>query len=296
MSHISQIDGQSVRLKRESFGWAISDMATMACLSSKQIKQIEEGGLAAFYSESVKLTAARKVAGILQMTEAELFGQAAPQILEKPAEEADIFFEPDTVSVPVDLPNTSLNLAEAAPLMRSESWHFLAQPPEVIPENNPQSQPQPHSESSDQDQVVAIDSKESTESTESELTQTPIQEAPAQDTDQPSSSTNNMIKVVALFLVALAAAALLKQNYPDDKTEAAAVKDNPPPPAVMAPAANAELEQQANTNAQATGTAPVNAVQTPSVAAESNKTNTQPAQANNPAPAAAELPASATGK
>ena len=90
MSDISQIDGQSVRLKRESFGWAISDMATMACLSAKQIKQIEEGGLGAFYSESVKLTAAKKVAGILQMTEAELFGQAAPQILEKPAEEAQI--------------------------------------------------------------------------------------------------------------------------------------------------------------------------------------------------------------
>ena len=292
MSHISQIDGQSVRLKRESFGWAISDMATMACLSSKQIKQIEEGGLAAFYSESVKLTAARKVAGILQMTEAELFGQAAPQILEKPAEEADIFFEPDTVSVPVDMPNTSLNVAEAAPLIRSESWHFLAQPPEVIPESNPKSQP--HSESASQEQAVAIDSKESADP---ELTQPPVQEAPAEDTEQPSSSTNNMIKVVALFLVALAAAALLKQNYPDDKPDAAAVKDSPPPPAVMAPAANAEPEQQAAPNAQATGTAAVNAVQTPSVAAESNKTNTQPAQANNPAPAAStELPASPTGK
>ena len=292
MSDISQIDGQSVRLKRESFGWAISDMATMACLSSKQIKQIEEGGLAAFYSESVKLTAARKVAGILQMTEAELFGQAAPQILEKPAEEADIFFEPDTVSVPVDMPNTSLNVAEAAPLMRSESWHFLAQPPEVIPESNPKSQP--HSESASQEQAVAIDSKESADP---ELTQPPVQEAPAEDTEQPSSSTNNMIKVVALFLVALAAAALLKQNYPDDKPDAAAVKDSPPPPAVMAPAANAEPEQQAAPNAQATGTAAVNAVQTPSVAAESNKTNTQPAQANNPSPAAStELPAATIGK
>ncbi len=292
MSDISQIDGQSVRLKRESFGWAISDMATMACLSSKQIKQIEEGGLAAFYSESVKLTAARKVAGILQMTEAELFGQAAPQILEKPAEEADIFFEPDTVSVPVDIPNTSLNVAEAAPLMRSESWHFLAQPPEVIPESNPESQP--HSESAAQEQAVAIDLKESAEP---ELTQPPAQEAPAEDTEQPSSGTNNMIKVVALFLVALAAAALLKQNYPDDKPDAAAVKDSPPPPAVMAPAANAEPEQQAAPNAQATGTATVNAVQTPSVAAESNKTNTQAAQANNPAPAAStELPASTTSK
>jgi len=81
MSDVSQIDGQSVRRKRESLGWAVTDMATMACLSSKQIRQIEEGGLAAFYSENVKLTAARKVAGLLQMTDAELFGQVAPQVV-----------------------------------------------------------------------------------------------------------------------------------------------------------------------------------------------------------------------
>ena len=75
MSDISQIDGQSVRLKRESMGWAVTDMATLACLSVKQIKQIEEGGTSAFYSESVKLTAARKVAALLDMSDAQLFGQ-----------------------------------------------------------------------------------------------------------------------------------------------------------------------------------------------------------------------------
>ena len=82
MSDISQIDGQSVRLKRESLGWAISDLATMACLSTKQIKQIEEGGMTAFYSESVKLTAARKVAGLLQMSETQVInGCGSPELL-----------------------------------------------------------------------------------------------------------------------------------------------------------------------------------------------------------------------
>ena len=66
MSDITQIDGLSVRRKRESLGWAVSDLATMACLSTKQIKQIEEGGTSAFYSENVKLTAARKVAALLR--------------------------------------------------------------------------------------------------------------------------------------------------------------------------------------------------------------------------------------
>ena len=72
MSDISQIDGQTVRRKREALGLAVSDVATTACLSTKQIKQIEEGGMTAFYSENVKLTAARKVAALLGMTEAQL--------------------------------------------------------------------------------------------------------------------------------------------------------------------------------------------------------------------------------
>ena len=65
MSDISQIDGQTVRRKREALGLAVSDVATTACLSTKQIKQIEEGGMTAFYSENVKLTAARKVVASL---------------------------------------------------------------------------------------------------------------------------------------------------------------------------------------------------------------------------------------
>jgi predicted transcriptional regulator len=84
MSDISQIDGQAVRLQRETLGWATTDLATLACLSTKQIKQIEEGGISAFYSENVKLTAARKVAALLQMTEAQLFGQVAAPVLENP--------------------------------------------------------------------------------------------------------------------------------------------------------------------------------------------------------------------
>ena len=80
MSDISHIDGQSVRLKRETMGWAMTDLATLACLSVKQIKQIEEGGTSAFYSENVKLTAARKVAALLQMSEDQLFGQVPPVV------------------------------------------------------------------------------------------------------------------------------------------------------------------------------------------------------------------------
>ena len=75
MSDVSQIDGSAVRLSREAQGWAINDLAARACLSVKQVRQIEEGGLSSFYSESVKLTAARKIAGLWQLSEAQLFGQ-----------------------------------------------------------------------------------------------------------------------------------------------------------------------------------------------------------------------------
>ena len=124
MSDISHIDGQSVRLKRETMGWAMTDLATLACLSVKQIKQIEEGGTSAFYSENVKLTAARKVAALLQMSEDQLFGQVPPVIAQStPASDAP--FEPlenaslaGVLTAPDATPQTAL-----APLMRSETLH-----------------------------------------------------------------------------------------------------------------------------------------------------------------------------
>lgn len=68
MSHAHEINGELLKLRREERGWAQSDMATRACMSVKQIRQLEEGGVSAFYSESVKVAAAKKVAGILGLS------------------------------------------------------------------------------------------------------------------------------------------------------------------------------------------------------------------------------------
>ena len=70
------INGELLRLKRESLGWLVSDMATRACMSVKQIRQLEEGGSSAFYSDSVKLTSAKKVGAILGLTSDDVFGVA----------------------------------------------------------------------------------------------------------------------------------------------------------------------------------------------------------------------------
>lgn len=71
------INGDLLRLRREARGWVINDMATRACMSVKQIRQLEEGGVSAFYSVAVKATAAKKVAALLGVSAEEVFGQVA---------------------------------------------------------------------------------------------------------------------------------------------------------------------------------------------------------------------------
>jgi len=75
MSSDTDINGALLRLKREEMGWTLADMAARACLSTKQVKQLEDGGDSAFYSLAIKLTVAKKNAHILGITEDELFGQ-----------------------------------------------------------------------------------------------------------------------------------------------------------------------------------------------------------------------------
>jgi transcriptional regulator with XRE-family HTH domain len=70
------INGELLRLRRESRGWVLNDMATRACMSVKQIRQIEEGGMSAFYSMAVKLTAAKKVGALLGVAPDEIFSQS----------------------------------------------------------------------------------------------------------------------------------------------------------------------------------------------------------------------------
>jgi len=70
------INGDLLRLRREARGWVLNDMATRACMSVRQIRQLEEGGVSSFYSPSVKITAAKKVG--------ELLGLSAEEVLTQP--------------------------------------------------------------------------------------------------------------------------------------------------------------------------------------------------------------------
>ena len=204
MSDVSQIDGSAVRLCREAQGWAINDLAARACLSVKQVRQIEEGGLSSFYSESVKLTAARKIAGLLQLSEAQLFGQVQPVVV--PMEEDTLLFSSPSASasvatsLPAQAHAASADKTPAASsgvhLIRSEALHILAQPPEM----DLTSSPTPPAE-----EASHLDDRP----------QTPVQTSAAKESkaaaaDEPSPSGNYFLKILVLFLVAIAVAALMR--------------------------------------------------------------------------------------
>ena len=58
---------------RESLGLSMKELSSMACLSARQIEQIENGGMSSFYSPQIKVTAAKKVAALLKLKEEDAF-------------------------------------------------------------------------------------------------------------------------------------------------------------------------------------------------------------------------------
>jgi cytoskeleton protein RodZ len=58
---------------REKCALSVEELAHLACLSKKQIQQIENGQSSTFYSPAVKFTAAKKVAKLIQLEEKDAF-------------------------------------------------------------------------------------------------------------------------------------------------------------------------------------------------------------------------------
>jgi len=66
---------------RESLGLSTKELSGMACLSVRQIEQIENGEMSSFYGTQIKVTAAKKVAALLKLNEEDAFDfgeKAAP--------------------------------------------------------------------------------------------------------------------------------------------------------------------------------------------------------------------------
>lgn len=272
MSDVSQIDGSAVRLCREAQGWAINDLAARACLSVKQVRQIEEGGLSSFYSESVKLTAARKIAALLQLSEAQLFGQtpSAPPLLE----EDSLLFSAQTF--PTSLV-TSMDTSAPAPvkaqaessgvhLIRSEALHVLAQPPEI--DWTTQSPP-----------VEAADQHEEPE----QLTAAHTAKAASHSAKQETAPSGNyFLKILVLFLVAIAVAALMRPK-PVEPTfappESSAGQSMTPP---VAPATEESVAPETGSGSAA-GVAASQSDVKPAVASDLSPANAPASSATEPA-------------
>jgi len=272
MSDVSQIDGSAVRLCREAQGWAINDLAARACLSVKQVRQIEEGGLSSFYSESVKLTAARKIAALLQLSEAQLFGQtpSVPPLLE----EDSLLFSAQTF--PTSLV-TSMDTSAPAPvkaqaessgvhLIRSEALHVLAQPPEI--DWTTHSPP-----------VEAADQPEEPE----QLTAAHTAKAASHSAKQETAPSGNyFLKILVLFLVAIAVAALMRPK-PVEPTfappESSAGQSMTPP---VAPATEESVTPE-NGAGSAAGVAASQSDVKPAVASDLSPANAPASSATEPA-------------
>ena len=70
---LPQIRKEAFTEAREGLGLSTKDLSGMACLSVRQIEQIENGEISSFYGDQVKFTAAKKVAGLLKLAPEDAF-------------------------------------------------------------------------------------------------------------------------------------------------------------------------------------------------------------------------------
>jgi transcriptional regulator with XRE-family HTH domain len=100
---LPEIRKEAFTKARESLGLSTKELSGMACLSVRQIEQIENGETSTFYGPQVKVTAAKKVAGLLKLKEEDAFDfgeqMQAAKILPEKVEEQSIK-KPETVPVP----------------------------------------------------------------------------------------------------------------------------------------------------------------------------------------------------
>lgn len=69
---LPQIVGSAIIAGREKMRLTQEQLAHQACLSKRQIMQLEEGGVSTFYSEAHKVTVAKKVAKLLHIDESQV--------------------------------------------------------------------------------------------------------------------------------------------------------------------------------------------------------------------------------
>lgn len=80
-SKLPEIRKEAFIKAREKLSLSTKELGGMACLSTRQIEQIENGETSSFYGTQIKVTAAKKVAKLLKLSDEEAFdfGATAPE-------------------------------------------------------------------------------------------------------------------------------------------------------------------------------------------------------------------------
>ena len=127
------INGDLLRLRREAGGWAINDMAIRACLSVKQVRQLEDGGMSSFYSQSVKATAAKKVGAILGLSPEEVFADTVETSREPSAIETEVIQHAEDIDPVVIKASLETETLPEAVEAQVEAPIYLVKKPESAP-------------------------------------------------------------------------------------------------------------------------------------------------------------------
>ena len=254
-NHIPQINGALLRMRREELGWALADLATRACLSNKQVKQIEEGGTSSFYSETVKVTAAKKVGGILGLPEQSVFVVEDPEVVVNEAASLDGM-----------TPNTS------------NDFHADSSASDKAHTDLPTATGQyPQDSNASQKDMASSAAKPYLKSPSIETSVIQKSTNSALDSEDKPKSKNSLWFIIALFVAALGLAAVMQKPAPTPPVE-------PPPPLQVLPPEQPEPAASAP-NAAASGAVPVAPLATPAPAiSTAPSTTSTPSIAPNNAP------------
>jgi transcriptional regulator with XRE-family HTH domain len=293
-NHIPQINGDLLRMRREELGWALADLATRACLSKKQVKQIEEGGTSSFYSDTVKMTAAKKIGGILGLPEQSVFVVEEPEVVPEALVSQDRTLSPtsnEVIAEHVDSANQKTEVEVAAStgldIANSNASQVDIASPAV----------KPYLKSPSLETTVIQKSTNS-----------------ALDSEDKPKSKNSLWFIIALFVAALGLAAVMQkpatpplpaeppppiQVLPPEPADPAASAPGAVPTSAAAPIAPVASPAQAASSASSIpsatpGTAPVSALPASRPSVVYSSPSSAPSAA--PAPAVSVAPAAATSQ
>ncbi len=120
------VRGQALRQLRMQKGWDAVSLATQACISLRQLYQLESGETTLFYSQSLRNQAGRRVAALLGTRWDELEPTVQPSVQDKhlklvstAAKEAPtvtLLAEPSPLRDPVPAANNERKLATEVPM------------------------------------------------------------------------------------------------------------------------------------------------------------------------------------